>query len=83
VLDTWLGAVYGPSRSLCFRMCFRWQRWMGDVPIIDVVGASVRAHFLNRYLDEAGYHQYNDDTQQADLPRRPWVPILLHRKAFP
>jgi hypothetical protein len=55
VLDTWLGAVYGPSRSLCFRMCFRWQRWMGDVPIIDVVGASVRGHFLNRYLNEAGY----------------------------
>ena len=56
---------------------------MGDVPIIDVVGTSLRAHFLNRYLKEAGYHQYKDDTQQADLPRRPWVLILLHRKAFP
>jgi hypothetical protein len=56
---------------------------MEDVPKIDVVDASVRVHFLNRYLKEAGYHQYKDDTQQADLPRRPWVLILLHRKAFP
>jgi hypothetical protein len=56
---------------------------MGHVPIIDVVGASVRAHFFNRYLNEAGYHQHYDDTQQTDLPRRPWVLILSHGKAFP
>ena len=42
------------ARCLCFRMYLRRQRWMGDVPIIDVVSASVRAHFLKCYLNEAG-----------------------------